>query len=780
MNSKEMFVNAGEPIYPEGDKICKTILLSRSSFLSRYFTIGYYLLIVPFKPEYKEDGSCILKVSKLQKSLCYIGPWTSTLLKQIATNIRNILGKSTVVNGGVADYFAIVSDLLYCIRVFTFWNSLFHRSETIRNILETIHTSSLFKLNNSGNQLASHVYLNSRYLIAGCLSQLYFYRVHTFNFSEFSFTAHFHTYVAEGWGKLLLQSNKSESILNGQDDLQLIDITIGILSMVMSFGYLMLWFFVDLFANGPLPLTLWVATNQFQKLVFDFTKNDEECEQKREMWSQILEKYDELKTCSDSINSLWSLYVLMWVCDTGLSVFFLTRREFRSVGSYNSVAYFIYPMYISVCLAGALILLADVYRKVKCIKSCIIRRATRGINWVHETELKPLLRELETNPIGLGSDGIFQVNYSFLAQWPSIYIKSLYVLALVNMLIVFLRPYDTDLHNYSLSSHFRKYVNEGWGRLFQEHGFIRAYNNSTNVSDGTYEDFELVDIAVGVGNILVSTAFQTVWVFADVMVYGPLPLTLWVATNDFEGLVTTFLKKDEESHSRKRMWITILQKYEELKTCSDSINENWSLYIIMWISDSGLTVSFLTKNALKSISQSLFDNVYVFFVSFYLIAVLIISAEVCRKITCVRSSLMRQSNNLSWIDEAEFKTLLRDLKSNPIGFGSDGVYRVTYSFFAQRICLLGPWIATLLIQILEVALSARDGRQGFQKASRYLMNAADFIYFARLFVFWYCLTYRSKTIKDLLEMVNKSSLHDDTQGNADKKCLVNYLILQAA
>ncbi|CAL8134935.1 unnamed protein product [Orchesella dallaii] len=188
-----------------------------------------------------------------------------------------------------------------------------------------------------------------------------------------------------------------------------------------------------------------------------------------------------------------------------------------------------------------------------------------------------------------------------------------------------------ELPDYTFSKHFKLYVRSAWRELS-----VLKYNHIPTPVDVTFaSSLSTIDIVAGVVCICVTLLNQLVWLFAEMFVYGPLPLTLWLSTRNFEKFVMQLVRDDEDDfleNCREKAWFQALHKYKELRCFSDSLNSVWSLYVILWILDSGLTICAIIKSSLES--QNGLTIIFSMSLGFLLTTALIVCAEVCRKVSC--------------------------------------------------------------------------------------------------------------------------------------------------
>jgi len=150
------------------------------------------------------------------------------------------------------------------------------------------------------------------------------------------------------------------NLTNLTDEYFAIKTIIGVATIFHSFLYQIVMFITDGLVLGPLPITLWLATSKFQiyvKYVLEIRLSGGKT---AKVWNFILEKYDELKLFSDAINNVWSFYVIMWICDTGISVCFQTKDVFQTSNLFYQSCYLFFPIQMII----ALILSAETHRKV--------------------------------------------------------------------------------------------------------------------------------------------------------------------------------------------------------------------------------------------------------------------------------------------------------------------------------------------------------------------------------------------------------------------------------
>ncbi|ODM90928.1 hypothetical protein Ocin01_15754 [Orchesella cincta] len=330
-------------------------------------------------PEYDEkEGMYKLKISGFQKKLCQLGPWMTTCVLTILTTLHTTRGATMKARG----CFLVMCQLSYCLRLYVFWTTIFQQSNDIKDVLNKIDSSALFQTGScrKAEKFQKHFgwYITYLYVTIGLLGICYALRVHIIydnGLPNFTASNYFQIYVSS-WLKLLNWSSLDDPNSKNWDmtTKYYIKLAVGIAAIVHTYG-------------------------------ISFRKSTE-------ILHSIIEKYDELKQLSDSFNKVWSFYFIVYICDTGISICFQAKDAIQTPSLIHSLIYVFTPIHLII----ALIISAEIYRMISCVSSLLSGLAFRDVQLSGEVEFKMLIRELNANRIGIGSDGFYRLNYGFLAQ----------------------------------------------------------------------------------------------------------------------------------------------------------------------------------------------------------------------------------------------------------------------------------------------------------------------------------------------------------------------------
>ncbi|CAL8089742.1 unnamed protein product [Orchesella dallaii] len=222
----------------------------------------------------------------------------------------------------------------------------------------------------------------------------------------------FRSYVANARYAFFMDLNVSS--LNSQlewSEVSTLDVILSSFFIIISGCYEIQTYFMSLLF-GICIITLWTATGTFTELIQCVKTKD--CKNTSEI---VLRLFSELKDFSNTINNVWDLFCFWYIIDitpflaTDLDFGLRAHDWFAAIKMFRSVFFFGY----NISLSG------ETFRKMQWFTSWLLERKNRDVFADNMSELKLLLYELRSGPVGIGTPGFYQVNYSFGAQVSRIY-----------------------------------------------------------------------------------------------------------------------------------------------------------------------------------------------------------------------------------------------------------------------------------------------------------------------------------------------------------------------
>ncbi|ODM92300.1 hypothetical protein Ocin01_14381 [Orchesella cincta] len=391
-----------------------TVINSSSNTLNVYFNCCYYMLLLPFRPEYdKTTGQCNLDGSRLQKILVYYVMWPLMILNDITKSVRRFVKASTTASMTIRQYCKIFASLLYTFKQLKFLYVAYKCQRLIQKYLTVVKTNSLLQKQHeepSKSKLLSKV---GHYFGWRLPFLIFIFFVYIFNYFQIGRIVIFH------FNDEFLPKSRLYVVMGGQNGTELDSI-----GKIVSGGVEIIFILVSLFDHFLvhlfflLPIPLWVAVRRLERLVL-FPIADQV------NFREILGKYQEIKLISRFCNEIWGSLTLLWILDYSTTLVLNFDERVRSKSLVDVVLLF----GSQALLITALIMAAEVTRIVERLKEYLTihykhgEKAKSGSQQVvHE-----LIDELETFPVGIGNTGVYRLDYGFLSQLLCSVIVTLFV-----------------------------------------------------------------------------------------------------------------------------------------------------------------------------------------------------------------------------------------------------------------------------------------------------------------------------------------------------------------
>lgn len=150
-------------------------------------------------------------------------------------------------------------------------------------------------------------------------------------------------------------NNSSMSISINTDSFVSFDFVFGILETWLRLCLHITYTSIEFLYTGPLPLTMWLVTELFVRITEEMPRI-----KWTEFTSSLIKKYELLKSSSNSLNSIWSLGLFIWMFEVNLRILFLMNKMIASKDPLNLI-----NAAISVVIPVLVMVLSgEVYRKV--------------------------------------------------------------------------------------------------------------------------------------------------------------------------------------------------------------------------------------------------------------------------------------------------------------------------------------------------------------------------------------------------------------------------------
>ncbi|CAL8110350.1 unnamed protein product [Orchesella dallaii] len=426
------------------------------------FLAGYYTLIIPYKLKREGDQAWKLESWWFQKLLCLLVSWPLHLGYKL-TNLGLLLRYFYATKDNhPKTYFNLVTRIVNTAFSTNFiWIFVSQRGK-LETLLNAVSAFSLFKPTETAPLLKSKVsktwmvFVISRcfllnppiFLIISIIEMLILKLCYiNFNF-QWMLTAYLmymsvycigwyatyrcffgrtvHEIIASGRKRFFLgdlKSNITLMSLNGTilkyDLYSNENILVGSADMALKIRGTLDHAFFTMFFSVAVSTTFWSASKRFQDFLagiecFCVESATNAGSSHSFEAAKIMEKYKELRNLVASLNSVWSTMVLFYVISWSLNYIFHMKQgieswDFSTMFSALNMRFFFVVM---------LFMLAD-----GCKTNASIKLWLCGRGCIHEevfphrkNELECLEKRLEIEPNGIGTVGMFEINYGFLAQ----------------------------------------------------------------------------------------------------------------------------------------------------------------------------------------------------------------------------------------------------------------------------------------------------------------------------------------------------------------------------
>lgn len=138
------------------------------------------------------------------------------------------------------------------------------------------------------------------------------------------------------------------------------ELLLGGIETILRFALYLGFFFTETFFLGVLPVTMWTVAKNFEEFISSITNTNFGQLNVAPVRKLIRQKFEEVKTFSRSVNSIWSVLNMVWVLDHSMRIMFQLNDSVSTRDALNLIS-MVFSLFF---WATALILTAEVFRKV--------------------------------------------------------------------------------------------------------------------------------------------------------------------------------------------------------------------------------------------------------------------------------------------------------------------------------------------------------------------------------------------------------------------------------
>ncbi|CAL8148517.1 unnamed protein product [Orchesella dallaii] len=383
-----------------------------------YFNCCYYMLLLPFRPEYDNSTQkCTLGGSRYQKNLCYYIMWPLLITNDITKSIRKFMLSSKRTTMSLNQYCQIFASLLYSFKQLKFLWTAYKSKDDIQKYLNAVSTNSLLQKPKESCEHPNYIkrlgkYFGWKLLVLLCIFAVYF--CNYFQIAKVIFFDYSH-FVSLSRLRIFLGNSGS---INGTELKTAVNILSSGVEVVFCLVALFDHFLVTLFFLLPIPL--WNSVRNLERILIH---------SKSEMnWSEVLKNYEEIKLLSRFGNEVWGTLTLLWILDYSTHLILNFDQMVRSRSLVDMVLLF----GSQGILIFALIMGAEITRMVERLKEHLLVYYKDGSEARDSKSnsgrlINELIDELKTFPVGIGSTGVYKLDYGFLSQLLCSVIVTLFV-----------------------------------------------------------------------------------------------------------------------------------------------------------------------------------------------------------------------------------------------------------------------------------------------------------------------------------------------------------------
>ncbi|CAL8148523.1 unnamed protein product [Orchesella dallaii] len=248
---------------------------------------------------------------------------------------------------------------------------------------------------------------------------------------------------------------------------------------------------------------------------------------------------------------------------------------------------------------------------------------------------------------------------------------------IVNYVMAIAFPPNAGFKFVNITSRFNTFVSAGRTRYFL---------NSTILfqDDG---NFKPEDVAIGVIEAVLEVVQYLIMTTSFIIFIIPFPL--WNEMKLFVSSIHRSLTKTKINYGDNSVEKEVdkwLDRWEELKSFSDSTNSAFSIVVLFWLFEYVIITMVLLNDVLRL--RKLIPFILIIGSPALVTLSLVVGAEICRLVDCCKEHIqtLKTGKNTTAKTEKELDRLLSRFEAAPVGIGSTGVYMLSYGFLAQLLC----------------------------------------------------------------------------------------------
>ncbi|CAL8127963.1 unnamed protein product [Orchesella dallaii] len=331
----------------------------------------YVIFYSPFKPVTGKNGGYKLTVNKFQKIFWWL-EWTLIWVYHITDIIDHFINYVMINEPSPTLYFKFLWNVFRGIKILCFFWILLTKKNKLEIMLRTICSPSKLeekveRKSRWGKKLfnARNVYLFIMYVAKATVSVSMFVFYGSYIGDHVPPSKKFERAMVNGKKRFFILNLKSNATLPYTVE----NIVFGVTQTALQFAFLWNDYLIASFLYGVLPFTFLYKAKELKKLVTGLINNLEDDTNLSRKVNQtlLIEKYDELKSLTEAINSLFSFTIFAWALERTLIMTFI-----RKAVSTQDVLRLIYYVTETAFAAIALLLVAEGYRIVSLNLSRII------------------------------------------------------------------------------------------------------------------------------------------------------------------------------------------------------------------------------------------------------------------------------------------------------------------------------------------------------------------------------------------------------------------------
>ncbi len=351
----------------------------RHSTFTVFFTLGYYMGVIPYKPVFNnETGLWSLRSTRFQQVICLLLLWTTMWICHVSNAQLKLTSFVKTSSLSAKRYFLLIRSFVNDAKLAMFFWILLKKCREVEGILNgNRDTEQSLLLTEKGKST------RKKGMLLLSISSLTYITVNYVNFLfihldgdrvNMSLSSIFDKLVNDANHRFRLaaaqesargnQSNassESEIILRMYSNQEL---ALGINEVIMRFANFQTFAVVELFFLAAVPAAIWLSMANFQECIHsvkpEMLGKRASRKERYPCTEFILDRFDDLKGFAWRVNEVWAIVTLIWLVDHSMRLIFLLNDAVSTDDPVNLVTMLVLVVFFS----GALFVAAEVYRKV--------------------------------------------------------------------------------------------------------------------------------------------------------------------------------------------------------------------------------------------------------------------------------------------------------------------------------------------------------------------------------------------------------------------------------